>query len=350
MSKDYYKILGINRDANPEDIKKAYRKLALQYHPDRNPDDKEAEEKFKDVAEAYDVLSNPDKKLRYDATGDPNGRSQAFDPFEEMFRKYANASGRGGFGRRQRVVETGEDLRIRIKVSLDDVANGVHKKLRIRKGCTCKHCHGVGSTNGLTEQCATCHGTGMKTEIYRSALGVSQRSYPCPDCGGLGEKFTHPCENCHGSGVVQDIEDVEFDVPMGIAKGSAFTLVGKGNAGPHRGNPGRLIVMVDEIEDDRGLKRDEQNNLIYNATVKFTDLVFGSNIKVPYLNNKELKVKVGKGTKSGTTLRLKNKGLPLGSNGLANMDYLINIECEIPDVDTMSETETRELEKLQNIL
>lgn len=353
-----YETLGVDKNATQDEIKKAYRKLSMQYHPDRNATEseekqKECAEKFKDVNEAYSILSDPDKKSRYDNGG---GMGEGFDfgagpSFWEDMMRYASGEGFDGFHfrKKSRPTEIGSDLRITVKVSLKDVKDGVHKKIRMQKDCTCKHCHGSGSLDNKTETCPTCNGSGMKTEIYRTGFGMTQRSVTCPDCGGSGIHIVNPCPQCNGSGVLKDYEEVEFDIQPGVPAGSVLSFIGKGNAGPHRGTPGRLLVKVEDKEDEDGLTRDENNNLNYVKYVKFTDLIFGADVEIPYID-KKLKIKIKKGTKSGTTLRLKNKGLPFSGNPYVSMDYLITVECDIPDVDTMSDTETRELEKIGNIL
>ena len=349
--RDYYEILGVDKNASPEDLKKAYRKLALKYHPDRNPGDKEAEEKFKEAAEAYSVLSNPDKKARYDQFGhagvDASGGfggggmdmndifSQFGDLFGDLFGGRGGGFGFGGFGggRQQRRVMRGSNLRIKMPLTLEEIDSGVEKKVKVTKYVSCKTCSGSGSRTGSLEPCPHCHGSGVVTEVRRTILGQMQTQSPCPHCGGEGRVVKDKCPDCHGDGIVKAEEVISIQVPAGVTDGMQFALSGKGNAAPRGGIPGDLVVVVDEQPHEL-FERQEQN-LYYNAFVTFSDAAMGGSVEIPTLHGK-VRVKIEQGTPSGKVLRLKGKGLP-SAGGYGRGDLLVCVNVWVPKSLTKDE-------------
>ncbi|MGM9774504.1 MAG: DnaJ domain-containing protein, partial [Candidatus Egerieousia sp.] len=295
--RDYYEVLGVAKGATEEEIKKAYRKLALKYHPDRNPGDKEAEEKFKEAAEAYDVLSNPDKRKRYDQFGFA-GNSAAGGGFsgggfsmEDIFSQFGDIfgghfGGGGGFGdvfgsafgfgggSQGRRVERGSDIRIRIKLTLSEILNGVEKKIKINKLVPCPDCHGKGAVNESDiKTCPHCNGSGVEVKVVRSILGQMQTQTTCSHCGGTGKVVAKPCAKCGGSGLVKAPEEISFRVPAGVAQGMQLTVQGKGNAARNGGVNGDLFVVIEEIAD-KDFQRDG-NDLIYSLFVSVPDAITG---------------------------------------------------------------------------
>ena len=262
--RDYYEVLGVDRGASADEIKKAYRKAALKYHPDKNPGDKEAEEKFKEAAEAYDVLSNPDKKARYDqfghegmnagAGGFGGGFSGGGFSMEDIFSQFGDifgghfGGGFGGFGgssRGGRRVNRGSDLRIKVKLSLKEVVNGTTKKLKINKDIACDQCGGTGAKDKDSyTTCKTCNGAGYVSQVVNTFFGRTQTTQPCPNCHGEGKVITSPCPKCHGEGVVRGEEVIEIKIPAGVGEGMQLSVSGKGNAARHGGVPGDLLVVI----------------------------------------------------------------------------------------------------------
>ena len=362
--RDYYEVLGVDKNATTEDLKKAYRKLALKYHPDRNPGDKEAEEKFKEAAEAYSVLSDPDKKARYDQFGHAGVDGSAgggfggggFADFDlndilnSVFGRgfnfggggFSGFGGFGGGGRSQQRVQRGGNLRIKAKVTLEDIAQGVEKKYRVKKYVTCKTCRGSGSKDGEMETCGHCHGAGVVVEVRRTILGQMQTQSTCPHCNGLGKIVKHKCPDCNGEGVQLAEEVVTVPIPRGVAEGMQFQLSGKGHAGPHNGVPGDLIVQIEEVPHDTFER--QENNLLYTAYINFVDATLGTSLEIPTLQGK-VKMKIEPGTPSGKILRLRGKGLP-DVNGYGTGDMLVSINVWIPKATNKEEREI--LEKLRH--
>ena len=329
--RDYYEVLEVAKTATADEIKKAYRKKAIQYHPDRNPGDKEAEEKFKEAAEAYEVLSNPDKRARYDQFG---------------FAGVDGAAGGGGFGGfggggrqpRQRKFR-GSDLRVKVKLSLKDISTGVEKKFKLKKYVQCPHCHGSGAEgNGGVETCPTCHGTGSVTRTQQSIFGMMQTQTVCPQCGGEGKIIKNKCKECDGEGVIYGEEVVTVKIPAGVAEGMQLTMNGKGNAGKHGGIPGDLLIYIEE-EPDKELIR-EDNDLIYNLLLSVPTAALGGAVEIPTVDGK-VKVKIEPGTQPGKVLRLRGKGLP-SVNGYGTGDLLVNVSVYIPE--TLSKEEKKQME------
>lgn len=362
--RDYYEVLGVEKNASADEIKKAYRKKAIQYHPDKNPGDKEAEEKFKEAAEAYDVLSNPDKRARYDqfghagmsgaaGNGGPFGgfggggmsMDDIFSMFGDIFGGHSGGfSGFGGFGgggAQQRVFR-GSDLRVKVKLNLKEVSTGVEKKFKLKKYVTCQHCHGTGAEgNGGMETCPTCKGSGSVIRNQQTILGTMQTRTTCPTCGGEGKIIKNKCKECGGEGIVYGEEVVSVKIPAGVADGMQLSMSGKGNAGKHNGVPGDLLILVEE-EPNKELIRDE-NDLIYNLLLSFPTAALGGAVEIPTIDGK-VKVKIEPGTQPGKVLRLRGKGIP-NVNGYGTGDLLVNISIYVPEA--LSKDEKKALEEME---
>ena len=360
--RDYYEVLGVSKTATEDEIKKAYKKLAIKYHPDRNPDDKEAEEKFKEAAEAYDVLHDPQKRARYDQFGHEgmngaggfggfNGQGMSMDDifsmFGDVFGGRGGFSGFGGFGsggsqQRQRRFR-GSDLRVKVRLSLKEILNGAEKKFKLKKYVVCEHCHGSGAEgNGGTETCPTCHGTGSVTRTQQSIFGMMQTQAVCPQCNGEGKIIKNKCKHCGGEGIVYGEEVVEVKIPKGVAEGMQLSMNGKGNAGKHNGVPGDLLIQIEE-EPNQELIRQE-DDLIYNLLLSFPTAALGGTVEIPTIDGK-VKVKIEPGTQPGKVLRLRAKGLP-NVNGYGTGDLLVNISIYVPE--NLSKDEKNVLEKMQS--
>ncbi len=357
--RDYYEVLGVEKNATADELKKAYRQLALKYHPDRNPDDKEAEEKFKEAAEAYDVLSNPDKRARYDQFGHAgmNGSGgfggggmsmdDIFSHFGDIFSDLGFGSfGFGGFSgggsRRGNMKQRGSNIRVKVKLNLQEIASGTKKKIKINKYVPCSHCHGSGAENGETEVCSTCHGYGQVTRTINSFMGQMQTTTICPACGGEGRVIKNKCTSCHGEGILKGEDIIDIDIPAGVGEGMQLSIHGKGNAGPRNGINGDLIVLIEETNDP-DFERDG-SNLIYNLFLTIPEAILGTQAEVPTVNGK-VRVKIAPGTQSGKVLRLKGKGLPnVNSYGVG--DLLVNVNVWIPK--KVSKEEAAMLEKFSN--
>lgn len=355
MSKrDFYEILGVGRNASADEIKKAYRKLAIKYHPDKNPGDKAAEDKFKEAAEAYEVLSDPQKKQRYDQFGHAGMGGAAGGGFsghgmnmEDIFSQFGDifgdafgfgSSGSRGGGRR---VNRGTNIRIKVKLNLQEIANGVEKKLKINKQVSCHTCHGSGAKNGAVETCRVCNGRGVVTRVTQTILGAMQTQSACHACGGGGQTVKDKCPTCHGDGIVRGEETVSIQIPAGVAEGMQLSVGGKGNAAPRGGINGDLLVVIEE-EEHPELKRDG-HNLFYDCYVSIPDAILGTNVEIPLIEGKA-KIKVEPGTQSGKVLRLKGKGLP-DVNSYHKGDLLVNINVWTPQ--KLSDEEKKMLEKLK---
>ena len=348
--RDYYEVLGVSKSATPEELKKAYRKLALQYHPDRNPGNKEAEEKFKEAAEAYEVLSNPEKRQRYDqfgfagmgGAGGYSGQGMSMDDifsqFGDLFADFGLGSiFGGGFGGGSRsggtVRERGGNIRVKVKMNLQEIEKGAKKKIKVSKYVTCDHCHGSGSEDGSTDTCPTCKGRGQVVRTVNSIFGQMQTASTCPNCGGTGKVIKNKCTHCHGDGIVKGEEVIDIDIPAGVGEGMQLTLRGKGGAGPHNGINGDLYVLIEE-EAHPELERDG-SNLIYNLFISVPQAILGTEAEVPTVSGK-VRVKIAPGTQSGKILRLRGKGLPV-VNGYGNGDLLVYVNVWIPKKVTKDE-------------
>lgn len=350
--RDYYEVLGVQKGASDDEIKKAYKKMAIKYHPDRNPGDKEAEEKFKEAAEAYDVLRDPDKRARYDQFGHAGmgGASgfggQGFD-MNDIFSMFGDIFGGhmgggfsgfgGGFGGGSRgaQVHQGSDLRLKVKLTLEEVAKGTTKKFRLKKDVACQHCHGTGSQDGKTESCSACHGTGYITRSVNTMFGRMQQQSVCPTCQGKGSVIKNKCSHCAGTGVVAGEEVVEVQIPAGIQDGMVLTVQGKGNAGRNNGISGDIQVYV-EVQSHPELSRRE-NDLVYNLLLDLPTAILGGPVEIPTLDGRA-KIKIEPGTQPGKTVRLRGKGLPaLQGYGYGYGDLIVNISVYIPETLTKEE-------------
>lgn len=361
--RDYYEVLEVSKTATPEEIKKAYRKKAIQYHPDKNPGNKEAEEKFKEAAEAYEVLSDPQKRQRYDQFGHAGmGGAAGFSGqgmnMEDIFSMFGDVFGGhmggfsfngqefsfGGRGSGQRI-RRGSDLRVKVRLTLEEIATGVDKKIKVKKMVSCPHCHGTGSEDGATESCPNCHGTGRVTRLRQSIFGQMQQVETCPNCQGEGKIIKHKCTHCQGDGVVRDDEVIDIHIPAGVVEGMTLTVEGKGNMAPRGGIAGNLLVLIEE-EAHPELIRDE-NDLIYNLLLSVPTAALGGQVEIPTLEGK-VKVTIPAGTQPGKVLRLRGKGLPqIDGYGrkVAQGDLLVNIGVYIPE--KLSKDEKKWMEEFE---
>src|ERR1051326_8628966 len=359
MSKrDFYEILGIPKTADADEIKKAYRKMAIQFHPDKNPGNKEAEEKFKEALPIYEVLSDPQKRARYDQYGHAGVSGAAgnggfggggfggmsmediFANFGDIFGGHFGFGGSGGGGKR---VNRGSNLRVKVRLNLDEIAKGTEKKIKVQKYVQCQTCHGSGAKDGSSyTKCSTCHGRGSVTRVTNTILGQMQTTSPCPSCGGEGQMITDKCKSCFGDGVVRGEDVITINIPAGVAEGMQMNVSGKGNAGARGGINGDLIVVIEE-EEHPLLKRDG-NNLVYDQFLNFADAALGTNVEVPTIDGKA-KVKIEAGTPAGKVLRLKGKGLP-DIQGYGRGDLLVNISIWTPT--HLTSEEKKLLEKLRD--
>ena len=353
--RDYYEVLEVSKDASSEDIKKAYRKQAIKYHPDKNPGDKSSEEKFKEAAEAYEVLRDDQKRSKYDRYGHAGlGGAAGGGGFgggmtiEDIFSSFGDIfgdafGGFGGFGgsrRTSRTVRKGSNLRVKVKLSLDEIAKGTEKKIKVSKYVSCKSCNGSGAKEGSSySTCRTCGGNGQVTRVSNTFLGQMQTVTTCPACNGEGKTITEKCTTCYGEGIVKDEEVVPISIPAGVAEGMQMTVSGKGNAARRGGVNGDLLIMIQE-ETHPELMRDG-NDLLYNLHISIPQAALGSMVEIPTVEGKA-KIKIEPGTQPGKILRLRNKGLP-DVNGYHKGDLLVSINVWIPK--QLSKEESRLLEK-----
>ncbi|TVR79447.1 MAG: molecular chaperone DnaJ [Chitinophagaceae bacterium] len=363
MSKrDYYEILGVSKSATAEELKKAYRKVALKHHPDRNPGDKSAEDKFKEAAEAYEVLKDPQKRERYDRFGHDGVKGQGFggqgqgmnmedifsnfsdifgndDPFEAFF-----GGGRTRSSSRRRTGRKGTNLRIKVKLGLKEIVEGARKKLKVKKLIVCQACNGSGAENSAdVETCPTCHGSGQVRRVTNTILGQMQTASTCPSCHGSGTIIKNNCKACSGEGRIYGEEMVEVDIPAGVSDGMQLSLSGKGNAGEKGGPAGDLIILVEETPHEE-LMRDGIN-IIYPLHISFIDAVLGTSVEIPTVEGK-VRIKVPPGTQSGKIFRLKDKGIPNINNPYEKGDLLVDMNVWTPK--KLSPEEKELLEKLKD--
>jgi molecular chaperone DnaJ len=355
--RDYYEILEISKNATAEEIKKAYRQKALKFHPDKNPDNKEAEEKFKEAAEAYEILSDPQKRSRYDQFGHAGVSGASGGGFsghgmtmEDIFSQFGDIfgdfGGFGGFGfggsrgRTTRRVNKGSNLRIKVTLDLSEIAKGVEKKLKVNKYVACETCSGTGAqgSSGHTT-CNTCHGTGHVTRITNTLLGQMQSTTTCPTCDGEGKIIKDKCPDCRGEGIVKGQEVIKINIPAGVAEGMQLNVAGKGNAAFRGGVNGDLLVLIEEQQHPE-LVRDG-NDLLYFLYISFPQAALGSTVEVPTVDG-HVKIKIEPGTQPGKILRLRGKGLP-EVNGYGKGDLLVTINIWVPK--TLSKEEQKSIEK-----
>ena len=347
--RDYYEILDLERTASPEEIKKAYRKVAIKYHPDKNPDNPEAEEKFKEAAEAYEVLGNAEKRQQYDHFGhegvrDQAGRGPSMN-MEDIFEQFSDIFGGTPFGSFFRGAQEskGTNLRIKLKLTLPEVAQGTEKKIKVKRHLPCKACGGNGALHGTSlAQCSNCQGTGKTYRVAHSLLGQVMTVVPCPTCQGAGKIIQTPCSTCNGEGKVYQEEVLSLKIPAGVSQGMQLSMAGKGNAPPHGGTPGDLIILIEEKEDD--LFTREGNNLHYHLYISFIDAALGNDQEVPTLSGKA-KIKLPPGTQNGKVLRLRGKGIK-DIKDYTIGDQLVHIQIWVPQ--KLTKEEKTKLEALKN--
>lgn len=358
--RDYYEVLGVSKNATAEELKKAYRTLAIKYHPDRHTNDpedqkKEAEEKFKEAAEAYDVLSDPEKRQRYDQFGHSMGQQFGGDgggfytsgfSMEDIFSHFGDifggrnpfSGGAQGTPRRNR----GSDLRIRIKLSLEDIAKGVTKTLKIPTDVKCSHCNGTGAKDGTaTASCQTCHGTGVVSRVQQTILGAMRSTSTCPTCNGAGKVITEKCSYCNGTGVQRQDRQVTIPIPAGVGDGMVLTMRGEGNAARNGGINGDLLVVIEELKHPELIR--DGNDVIYNLMLDLPTAILGGTVEVPTISGRA-RLKITPGTQPGKILRLRGKGLP-EYNSRVTGDELINVMVYIPE--KLSKDEQTAIESLK---
>lgn len=359
--RDYYEVLGVPKNAGANDIKKAYRKKALELHPDRNPDDPKAEEKFKEAAEAFDVLSDQDKRARYDHYGHAgvegmsggSGGFQGMD-MDEILRRFGFDSDdifgeffgggrrRSGFGGGRPSGERGSNLRIRVKLSLEDIFTGVRKTIKVRKQVSCNTCGGSGARDkSSVDTCQTCRGSGMVNRVTQTPFGMMQTATQCPTCGGAGTTVRNPCNVCKGEGRVFGEETIEVDIPAGVSEGVTLSMSGKGNAGAKGGPAGDLLITIEETPHEEFTR--EGNNVIHELFVNFADAALGAKIEVPTLDGRA-RITIPPGTQSGKIFRLKDKGLP-ALQSYQRGDQLIHVNVWTPK--KLNDEERKIMEKLR---
>lgn len=356
--RDFYEILGVSKTASEDEIKKAYRKVALKFHPDRNPGDSKAEAKFKEAAEAYEVLSNKEKRARYDrfghagVKGGPGGGfsgggmniEDIFENFGDIFGDFfGGGRGRGGARQQRGTGHRGTNLRVRVKLTLEEILEGTQKKIKVPKYVGCDTCSGTGAKDGSAfSTCTTCNGMGAVRQVTNTFLGQMQTTTTCPSCQGSGKMITNKCNTCKGDGRVYGEETINIDIPAGVSEGIQLSMTGKGNAGERGGASGDLIIGIEEIPHEH-LQR-EGNDVIYALHISFIDATLGTTVEIPTISSKA-KIKIPPGTPSGKIFRLKGKGVP-SVNSYGTGDQLVEVNVWIPK--NLSSSEKSTLEKLRN--
>jgi len=369
--RDYYEVLGINRNASKDEIKKAYRKMAMQYHPDRNPGDKSAEDKFKEAAEAYEILSHDDKRNNYDRFGHEGVRgsgfgAEGFSSVNDIFSHFSDIFGgssifdeffggsQRGRSRRRGAGVPGSDLRVTLKLTLEEIATGVTKKLKIRKQVKCNECNGTGAQAGTSlKTCPVCNGAGEVKTVSRSVFGQFVNIQPCNNCHGEGQVVDSPCKTCSGDGRIDSETMIKIDVPAGVEEGNYMTLRGEGNAGKRGGQSGDIIVVFQELRHENFVR--DKDDIIFNLFITFPQAALGADVEVPTLTGKAM-LKIDSGTQPGKLLKMKGKGIRhLNFSGSGDQIVKINVAIphklnskekdlikqlsEMPNVKTSSENE-----------
>jgi len=360
MSKrDYYEVLGVSKQASADEIKKAYRKIAMQFHPDRNPGDKAAEEKFKEAAEAYEILSSPDKKAQYDRFGHSMGNAgrpgggggQGFGGMnmEDIFSNFGDifgdgfGGGGGRGGRRPGGGSRGANLRVKLKMNFSEIAHGANKKIKVKKYVTCQPCGGNGAKDKSSiKTCSSCGGSGQVRRVQNTFLGQMQTVTTCPTCNGDGTSISAKCTSCKGEGRVYGEETISMDIPAGVQEGMQLSMSGNGNVGERGGPSGDLLILIEEEKHPQLMRRDL--DVIYPLYVTFPDVVLGTQVEVPTIDGRA-KIKIPAGTHSGKIFRLKGKGFP-AFQSYEKGDQLVEVNTWSPQ--QLSKEEREMLEKLQN--
>ena len=357
QKRDYYEVLGVDKNASDAEIKKAYRKLAIKYHPDRNPDNKEAEEKFKEAAEAYDVLHDPQKRQQYDQFGfdGPQGgfgggagmnMDDIFSMFGDIFGGHSGFGGFGGFGGGGgRPQYRGNDLRLTVRLTLQEIAEGVTKKFKVKKDITCEHCHGTGAKDGAQpETCPQCNGSGVVYKTVRTMLGMMQTQTTCPNCHGEGTVIKDKCPYCNGEGVTKGEEVIEINIPAGVSEGMVVNVPGKGNAGKHNGVNGDIQVLIKEEPNDTFIRNGQ--DLYYTLLLDLPTAILGGEVDIPTISGNKISLKIDPGTQPGKQVKLRGKGLPaVQGYGRGTGDIIVNISVYIPKTLTKEEKEAVEVFK-----
>lgn len=353
--RDYYEILEVSKDASQDEIKKAYRKQALKNHPDKNPGDAKAEERFKEAAEAYEVLRDPEKRSKYDRFGHSafdgaggfGGGGMTMDDIFSQFGDIFSGFGFGGFGgfgggtQSRRGVTRGSNIRVTVRLKLSEIAKGVEKKIKVKKYVSCDACGGNGAKNGTaTSTCQTCHGAGHVTQVTNTFLGQMQTQSACPTCRGEGKMISEKCEVCYGEGIIKKEEVININIPAGVSEGMQLKMGGKGNAARRGGINGDLIVLIKEEENDE-LVRDG-NDLLYHLYLSMPQAILGDTVEIPTIESR-VKIKIDPGTQPGRILRLRGKGVP-DVNGYGRGDLLVNINVWVPK--NLSSDEKKMVEKM----
>jgi molecular chaperone DnaJ len=361
--KDFYQLLGVSRTASADELKKAYRKLAVQYHPDKNQGNKEAEEKFKEINEAYEVLSDPAKRQRYDQFGhagvgtsaasdggSPFGRGggQGFEDISDIFSAFGDIFGQQA-GRQRRRHSTGipgSDLKIRLKLTLEEIAFGVEKTLKVKKQKTCETCDGKGSRSGKAQTCHTCKGTGEVRQVSQTMFGQFVNVQTCPTCQGEGQVITDKCPTCQGEGRVQGEVTFKVNIPAGVAEGNYIPLRGQGNVGVRGGEAGDLLVVIEEQPHKYFTRHDD--DVLYELQISYPDAALGTTVDVPTLGG-ETKIEIPPGTPAGKILRMSGRGIQ-HLNSTSRGDQLIKVNIHIPTKLSARDKELlRELQKSETM-